>query len=312
MTPRNRAHLLSERKRLQQMIAATTPDAALNLRSLRLRLATVDAELALAGPLQREGAKARLTFSGRPVVGSHGIFADFGTKAVSGFAEAVAAVAASLQGVLQAMGPIPNRDMSQLLITNTALGSFGFELEEHVGDQLPLDHAEQSIVFKALSTTHALLLSTVTADNNALAEAASELDIRALRKVRTFVQTLADHEALVSFEFENRLVRLSSAPQLARALEALSDDNVQEEVVTLNGQFEGALPGSRTFEFRIAGGELISGKVSREAGDVGVLNHHLYVRTDIRVRRTQVGTGRPRYVLIEAPWQDAPAQLPPA
>ncbi len=34
------------------------------------------------------------------------------------------------------MGPIPNRDQNQLLITNTAVGSFGFELEEYCAEQL--------------------------------------------------------------------------------------------------------------------------------------------------------------------------------
>jgi hypothetical protein len=37
---------------------------------------------------------------------------------------------ASLAAPLAAMGRIPNRDQHQLLITSTALGSFGFELDE--------------------------------------------------------------------------------------------------------------------------------------------------------------------------------------
>ena len=59
------------------------------------------------------------------MVGGYGIFADFGTKIVGALNEAVTSVAASLSGGLAAKGPIPNREKNQLLITSTAVGSFG-------------------------------------------------------------------------------------------------------------------------------------------------------------------------------------------
>jgi hypothetical protein len=61
----------------------------------------------------------------RPVSEQYGIFAEFGARATTMFTDAVAKVAAGQTGPLSAMGPIPNRGDSQLLITNTALGSFG-------------------------------------------------------------------------------------------------------------------------------------------------------------------------------------------
>ena len=81
-------------------------------------------------------------------------------KAVNGFTEAVAAVAASLNAPLNAMGPIPNREQNQLLITNTALGSFGFELEEIPAVQGTLDG--ESTVEQAIEKTQSILLAAVS------------------------------------------------------------------------------------------------------------------------------------------------------
>lgn len=130
--------LLGEKTAVERMIAETPEEGAIDRASLSARLENVEEALAQAKPDEREPARVRLTFKGRPVIGSHGIFAEFGMKAVNGFAESVTAMAASLIAPLAAMGPIPNRGQHQLLITNTALGSFGFELEEHRTGQLTL------------------------------------------------------------------------------------------------------------------------------------------------------------------------------
>ena len=73
--------------------------------------------------------KAIVTFRGKPVNESHGITAEFSGKAINGLNEMVASVVASLNNNLKFMGPIPNREQHQLMITGTAVGSFGFEFE---------------------------------------------------------------------------------------------------------------------------------------------------------------------------------------
>jgi hypothetical protein len=73
-------------------------------------LSAVAALLAEARPEEREPARVRLTFKGRPVIGSHELYAEFGRKAVRGFAESVTSMAAALTGPLAAMGPVPNRE----------------------------------------------------------------------------------------------------------------------------------------------------------------------------------------------------------
>jgi hypothetical protein len=128
MNRQERMHLLSERTALQRMIDATPQEELIDLRSLNTRLEIVNLQLVAEPEDTRQPARAKLTFGGRPVVGSFGIFAEFGMEATKAFTDAVAMVAASLSAPVQAMGPIPNRAQNQLLITSTATGSFGFEL----------------------------------------------------------------------------------------------------------------------------------------------------------------------------------------
>lgn len=299
MNNEDRQHLLAERTFLQRLLAKTPATARLTRMSDEARLRKVEAQLAALPADERTPARARLTFDGVPVIRSHGIFADFGMKAVSSFTEAVASVAASLSAPLAAMGPIPNRDQNQLLITNTAVGSFGFELEEYRAEQLALEEA--SPVATALERTQALLQSTLGNDDD-LADIASETDPRALDKVRTFLKVLADNSAVCALQYGGSGVRFTDVGQVSRSLARLAADNLHESEEQLRGEFVGVLPNSRSFEFRLASdGQIIRGKVSPRVQNVDTINDHLHSAVQIYVTRTQVGNGRPRYLLTQMP-----------
>ena len=297
MNNTERSHLLAEHKFLQERLAKIPGSARLMRSSTESRIGTIEGKLAL-GIDEGEPAKINLTFKGRPVIGSHGVFAQFGTEAVSKFTEAVDAIAASLSAPLRAMGPIPNRGQ-QLLITNTAIGSFGFELQEYCTNRLPLG---DSAVVLALERTQNLLESTVGTDDQ-LADSAAETNPRALEKMRAFLQTLADNEALVGLEFRNRVFGFSSIEQVKTSLARLSHDNIQEEEDVLHGRFNGYLPSRRTFDFILANDEIITGKGGPDIAEntIADINSHLGEVVDIKVLRTQVGAGRPRYRLLEMP-----------
>ena len=299
MNNEDRQHLLAERTFLQRLLAKTPATARLTRMSDEARLRKVEAQLAALPADERTPARARLTFDGVPVIRGYGIFADFGMKAVSSFTEAVASVAASLSAPLAAMGPIPNRDQNQLLITSTAVGSFGFELEEYRAEQLALEEA--SPVATALERTQALLQSTLGNDDD-LADIASETDPRALDKVRTFLKVLADNNAVCAFQYGGRGVRFTDVGQVSRSLARLAADNLHESEEQLRGEFVGVLPNSRSFEFRLASdGQIIRGKVSPRVQNVDAINDHLHSAVQIDVTRTQVGNGRPRYLLTQMP-----------
>ncbi len=299
MNNEDRLHLLAEQTFLRRDLSETPETARLTRMSIEARLRKVDAELAALPIDERAPARARLTFDGVPVIRSHGIFADFGMKAVSSFTEAVASIAASLTAPLAAMGPIPNRDQNQLLITSTAVGSFGFELEEYRAEQLALE--DSSPVATALERTQALLQSTL-GDDEALADIASETDPRALDKVRTFLRVLADNSAVCALQYGGGGVRFTNVGQVSRSLARLAADNLHESEEQLRGEFIGVLPNSRSFEFRLTSDQqIIRGKVSPRLQNVDEINGHLHQAVQIEVTRTQVGNGRPRYLLTQMP-----------
>ncbi len=299
MTADDRLRLASERTALERMIAETPLDEVIDRASLQARLEEVVAELAVLPAPVREPARVRLTFRGKPVVGRHGIFAEFGLAAVNGFTNAVAAMASSLSGPLAQTGPIPGRDQHQLLITRTALGSFGFELEEHRPGQLELE--ELSPVARALEKTHRLLRATLGTDDE-LADSAEEVDQRALQQVRSFLATLADHEATCAVRYGDLDARFDDLSQVRRGLERLSQANLREAELVLAGAFQGVLPKSRTFEFVPAdGGPLVKGRIGPGVAAPARLNQLLDRHVSIKVMATTVGNGRPRYVLLEMP-----------
>ncbi len=291
--------LLGEKTALERMIAETPEEDVLDRASLRARLEAINSRIAEKESGQREPARVRLTFKGRPVVGSHGIFAEFGMKAVNSFAESVAAMAASLAGPLAASGPIPNRDQHQLMITSTAVGSFGFELEEHRTGQLSF--GEASPVSQALDRTQSLLRGTLGTDDD-LADSVAEADQRALEKVRSFLQTLVDNEAVCTVQLGDSIVAFSTVGQVRTSVERLSQENLREESEEFSGEFQGVLPKARVFEFKLAGSaQVIRGKIGPKITDPDALNHDLHRSTRIRVIVTRVGAGRPRYLLVDMP-----------
>jgi hypothetical protein len=299
MTHSEIAYLLGEKTELDRMLAETPETAVLDRASLRSRLAVVANAITKLGAPTRTPARVRLTFKGKPVIGNHGIFAEFGTKAVNGFAESVTAMAASLSAPLAAMGPIPGRDQHQLLITSTALGSFGFELEEHLPPHLSLD--EETTVAQALLQTQRVLRGTQGTDDE-LADSAFEADRRALDKVRAFLQTLADNEATCTVEYGESIVRFTDVGQVRTSVERLSQEYLREEGEELEGTLQGVLPTGRVFEFKVANTkQTIRGKVAPTIADPASLNLLLKLHVRIKVMVTRVGVGRPRYVLVESP-----------
>jgi hypothetical protein len=302
--------LLSEKATLERMLAETPPEEVLTRASLQARLEVVEDELSQAQPPRSQLERARLTFRGRPVIGQQGIYAEFGAKAVSAFTDAVAMIAAALSGDLASTGPIPHRDESRLLITGTALGSFGFELEA-APQPGRLDLGDASVASQALRLTQNLLRGTVGTDEE-LADSAAELNRRAVAGVRTFLDCLVANDAVCGLQVGESLFQFQDVGQVRRGVDRLSEPNLHEEETELRGVFQGALPDSRSFEFRVAeSGEVIRGKIGPSIGTPETVNQHLGQPTVIEVLEKRVLRGKPRYVLIRLPaaWQ-SPSPTP--
>ena len=288
--------LLAERATLGCLLEQLPVSSIIERMGLEARKKEVEEVLASQSTPAREPARARLTFSGKPIVGSHGMFAEFGAKVVNAFAVAVAAIGASQTTALGTRGVIPGRDDYQLLITGTALGSFGFELEEAPKDDIFFP--EMSLVESAIEQAEEIMKASVGTDDE-LTDAISEVNPRALDALRSFLKAMADQEAVCVLEFKDKVFRFADVGQLRRSEGRLSQDNIHEQDVELIGQFLGVLPHRRTFEFQIAdSNEIITGKVGLDINDAGGINRNLERPMKIRVHTKQAGEGRPRYVLL--------------
>jgi hypothetical protein len=304
---RDYKHLIAERATLRSRIDRVPADAVIDRLSVEARLRKIESELAATDRAPKPPASARITFRGRPVIGTHGVFAEFGAKAMAAFSETVVALAASQDAPLAGVGPIPNREQHQLLITGTALGSFGFEVEERQPDTSLF--LEDSALALAMAQTVELLRS-VGATDDELTEAIAGVDPRALRSLRELLQLLAQNEAVCSLDFRDRSVGFRDVAQVRRSLERLAQENIHEEEQIFYGEFQGVLPKRRTFEFRVAAdGEVIVGKIAAEIEDPDILNRHLHRPANVTMTATRLGVGRPRFVLHQMPdWADDSAR----
>ncbi len=289
--------LQAERATIESLLDQLPEASVIERTSLEARNEKVKEALAAQPARSREPVRAKLTFRGKPIVGSYGVFAEFGAAAVSSFTEAVAAIGASQMGPLGARGAIPNRDEYRLLITGTALGSFGFELEEAPKDN-SMSFPEHSPIEPALEQARAIMEASLGTDDD-LSEAITDADPRALEGLRAFLKTMADQEAVCTLEFKQEVFRFADVGQVRRSEQRLSQDNIHEEDEQLTGQFLGVLPKRRTFEFLVSETRsVISGKVSPTIEDAGQLNRILEKPSTIKVHTRRVGTGRARYVLL--------------
>lgn len=240
--------------------------------------------------------QSRVTFKGAPVVGSYGISASFGAKAMVAFSDAVSAVGASLRGVLASRGPLPDRPDFEMLITGTAVGSFGFELESRNRELV-----EGGAVSEAVERAQLLLEAASQEEDDALAEAVVDLDRRAIATVRTFVEVLNQHGALCTVVTAHRTFSFSNSMQVVRSVARLEDANIVEDEETLDGVLIGVLPITRTLEFRLPNSDVIRGKVDRSVGELESVYEALQQRSTVRVRTTQVGGGKPKYLFVSKP-----------
>lgn len=287
----------SEIATLEKMLARLPESSVIERMSLEARKKVLEEALTSQEAGAHEPFRFNLTFRGKPIVGSHGVFADFGGTAVREFADAVAAIGASQSEPLGSRGVIPKREEYQMLITGTAKGSFGFILEETSRCCTPTQ--DKSPLELAVDKTMAILKASVGTDDE-LSEAVSEADPRALKALRDFLNTLSNQEAVCALESRGETFRFSDEGQIAQSASRLSEDNIREEDRELRGRFLGVLPNRRTFEFQAGDlDEIITGKVGAAIEDAGSINDHLNQPVTIKVHTKRVGVNNPpTYVLF--------------
>ncbi len=288
--------IASEVKELESILGSIPKENAIQRLAFEERLASAKSILGRL-PINQRKEKARLTFRGRPVIGSHGIAADFGSRAALVFADAFAAVVAGLNESLRYMGPIPDRAKNQLLITGTAIGSFGFEFElpSQQDDLFPGNEKTE----EALEMMQTLLRVSAEGSDDEVTELVEAIHPRAVKKVADFLGYLSQQQAWCGLEFKEQFFRYQDIEQLKISAERLQEENIHERDEEYTGEFQGVLPQSRTFEFKLhdqAG--VLKGKVDIAIDDPDLLNRDwLHKTVNLKLHVIQVGKGRPRFTL---------------
>jgi hypothetical protein len=288
--------LLAEKSTLESLIEKTPSHAIVDRMSLESRLEKVQAAIKMVST-HRLTRKTIFTFRGKPVHQSHGITAEFSGKAIESLNNMIASVVASLNNNLRYHGPIPNREQHQLLITGTATGSFGFELELPEPDYDLM--AERNSAEGAIEEIQALLQYGMEGTDEQISDIISKIHPRAVRKVHDFLELMQRSEALFAMEFKSKLIRIESKDVLNHLLSRLSDENINEYIEEYQGEFQGVLPKSRTFEFKeYSDKTVIKGKIDASFEDPDVINHeYLHKPLTVAFNVVQVGQAKPKYIL---------------
>lgn len=247
----------ADRAAVVGLLDRITEADALTRLGLESRLAELNTQIA-AQDMEPETthASAALFFGGRPVVGSQGIEAEFGTGAVATFQDLVSKVLAKNTSGLGVKGPVANKSAATMHITNIVRGSFGFLLEE-VRDQAQLVDTNLK---QAVEEASELLDIFGEADEERFQATVVEVDQRILATAREFFELMRQHGAtlrMVAGQSEYQF----GAEAIARGVERASGTSIEEDEKSLEGQLAGVLPGAHQFEFRVLSGETLKGKV---------------------------------------------------
>ena len=302
--------LLSEVGTLKALIARTRPDEVIERMSFEGRLRQVEEELRAYESYSPEVVEARLTFRGKPVSGSRGGSVNFLSSITKRFATAIHYIGASQKYVnLNPSGTVRDKKDYELMITDTATGSFGFRVEE--ASQQPSLLDEPTPVERAIGGFKSILEASVGTDSQ-LAEAIGDADIRAINAVRDFLNDVAKEDAVCALEFKGDEFRFRDALQVKRSRDRLDQNNVQEDEVEFSGRFQGFLPNSHRAEFLVDAtddasfseyvGAVVNCPVIPSPNDTDI-NSVLNQTVQVNSRARRVGAARPRFVILD--WRQA-------
>ncbi|BAF86109.1 hypothetical protein AZC_0111 [Azorhizobium caulinodans ORS 571] len=186
-------------------------------------------------------AEVGLFFGGRPVLGSYGIQADFGANAIAEFQKLVSSAHAVVERPLGTRGPVPQRDRTQLMLTDVARGSFGFILQQAEDPQL-VDSAMKNV----LERTTDLIFRVASPDQESFDNIAEDVDNRLFNALRSFFKVLGDAGATLRIVEDRREFTLHR-DEVELARERTETSTLHETEETAEGLFY-FLPDGRRFE----------------------------------------------------------------
>lgn len=200
-------------------------------------------------------------FEGGPVVGSHGISASFSSKMLGYFQDLVSEdTAISTVGELGGRGTLPSVDVSRLIVTGVALGSFGFTLEEATNQEQLLE----TTVATSIKRTLGKIQSVASEEESDFLSSLEKMDKRELVTLQKFFSTLDKEKATIRLVDEDKEISLDESG-VHRGRERVDRTQIDEREEMLLCDILGILPQHRKFEGLLPHGEVIMGSVSEKA-----------------------------------------------
>ncbi|MBV7583119.1 hypothetical protein KW851_09860 [Pseudomonas sp. PDM33] len=206
-------------------------------------------------------ASVALYFSGRPVIGSRGIAAEFASKALGNYQDLISKTFAKSElGAIGERGKVPLKQSTELMVTGLTHGSFGFVLDE-LSNQ---DELHDTALKEVVSTVTELLYRVSSSNEEDFERAAEELDSRTLITLREFFKDLDSSEATIRIVEDNTDITLDDR-SIHRGRVRTEATQIEDSLERIEGVLTGFLPEHRKFEIKISSGETIYGTASKEA-----------------------------------------------
>lgn len=202
-------------------------------------------------------ASVALFFGGLPVIGSRGIKAEFGTKAIDQFQDVIKKRFAEYHGPIGSRGPTRQADQTAMMITDIARGSFGFVLEE-----ANEHHLAESTLKTVVDDVLNLIYSSIAPDEDAFSSFLESIDPRVLASLRTFFHHLDNEGATLRIVEDDRELSLPREA-ISRARSRTDTIEISEDTRAFEGKLF-LLPESRKFELHLRDGLSIKGTVAAD------------------------------------------------
>lgn len=256
--------IISEVATVKSMLQSIPQEDLLGKLGMEQRLMQLEGELSQIEKTPDTAAETIIYFGGEPVEGSAGISTTFAAEALRKYQDYVSIVLASEKfgESLSESGPIPYRQNSNLHITGTPRGSFGFKLSQLVSQTSLTDSDLQSAVEKAST----LIELSKNEDSANLQEAIAGEHPRVLSSLKDFLMTLNAAQSSARLVTRDHDVELS-ANALKIAVENSETLSIATSTIEIHGTFQGATTISRNFDFQTFEGLLIKGKISKDTPD---------------------------------------------
>jgi hypothetical protein len=259
-----RDQLAAQLATLNYMLQSLPANDYLARMGFEARREELQRELASLGVTEEHRAQIALYFGGDPVIGSAGVQATFGTNVVGTFQDLLSKVWGGLDSPLAPMGPIKDKEASQLHITSVVHGSFGFLLEELDDHSEPMFQTPLSAAADQVATYIASFAGESEASFMQTIDVLNPRVFQAIRQFFAFVHKGGATFRLVEGEFDHQFDHLA----VERAWNRAEASDVVEDEVHIKGRLLGVIPMKRRFELESdETGTVIEGRVGEKFGN---------------------------------------------